>query len=144
MNENLIFKYATDYYYSHPEPTDIAQFKLTDAEFSSFKNFLKNNNFNFETKAEKAFAEAFLIAKEEKVGTAIDADYEDLLNALNTYKTQAIDTNKNELLELLSDEIVKRYFYREGLYTYYKATNTEIQKGKDILSSISNYKGYLD
>ncbi len=144
LAENLIFKYATDYYYSHPEPADVTQFELPDSEFSGFKNFLKNNNFNFETKAEIAFAEAFLVAKEEKIGTAIDSDYEDLLNALNTYKTQAIDANKTELLALLSDEIVKRYFYREGLYTYYKATNSEIQKGMEILNSASNYQGYLD
>ncbi|WP_431133002.1 S41 family peptidase [Psychroserpens mesophilus] len=144
LAENLIFKYATNYYYNHPEPTDITQFELTDAEFSSFKNFLISNHFNFDTKAEKAFAEAYLIAKEEKIGTAIDSDYEDLLNALNAYKTQAIDANKNEILALLSDEIIKRYFYREGLYTYYKATNPEIQKGKEILNSSSNYQGYLD
>ncbi len=144
LAENLIFKYATDYYYNHPEPTDITQFELSESEFNGFKNFLRTNNFNFETKAEKAFAEAFLVAKEEKIGTAIDADYEDLLNALNTYKTQAIDANKTEILALLSDEIIKRYFYREGLYTYYKATNPEIQKGKEILNSTSNYEGYLD
>lgn len=144
LAENLIFKYATDYYYKHPEPSDITKFELTDAEFNGFKNFLRSNNFNFETKAEKAFAEAFLVAKEEKIGTAIDKDYEGLLNALNTYKTQTIDANKTELLALLSDEIIKRYFYREGLYTYYKATNPEIQKGKDILNSTSNYQGYLD
>jgi len=144
LAENLIFKYATDYYYNHPEPTDITQFELSDSDFNGFKNFLRRNNFNFETKAEKSFAEAFLVAKEEKIGTAIDKDYENLLNALNTYKTQAIDENKTEILALLSDEIIKQYFYREGLYTYYKATNPEIQKAKEILNSTSNYKGYLD
>ncbi|WP_299223515.1 S41 family peptidase [uncultured Psychroserpens sp.] len=143
LNENLIFKYATTYYYNNTL-NDLNGFKLTDSDFNDFKAFLNSNNFNFETKAEKAFAEAFLIAKEEKIGTAIDSDYEDLLNALNHYKTQAIDSNKEELLSLLSDEIVKRYFYRDGLYTYYKATNPEIQKGTEILSSNSNYKGYLD
>ncbi|MEY8849499.1 S41 family peptidase [Psychroserpens sp. XS_ASV72] len=144
LDDNLIFKYATEYYYSHPKPAELESFELTEAEFNSFKNFLRTNNFNFETKAEKAFAEAYLIAKEEKIGTAIDTDYEDLLNALNRYKNQAIDANKSEILALLSEEIVKRYFYREGLYEYYKATNPEIQKGKDILGDLSEYNGYLN
>ncbi len=144
LNENLIFKYATDYYYNNPEPVDVTAFELKSTEFSKFKSFLKNNDFNFDTKAEKAFAEAYLVAKEEKIGTAIDSDYEQLLNALDTYKNQAIDANKNEILALLSDEIVKRYFYREGLYTYYKATNPEIQESKAILNTLSNYQGYLD
>ena len=143
LDANLIFKYATDYYYKHPQPADLKTFELKEAEFNSFKNFLRSNNFNFETKAEKAFAEAYLIAKEEKIGTAIDTDYEDLLNALNDYKNQAIDANKSELLALLSEEIVKRYFYREGLYDYYKATNPEIQEGREILNDLSNYNSYL-
>jgi len=143
LDENLIFKYVTQYYYNN-SVTNLDDFKLTDADFKTFKTFLNTNNFTFETKAEKAFAEAFLVAKEEQIGKAIDTEYETVLNALNTYKTQAIDANKTELLSLLSDEIVKRYFYREGLYTYYKATNPEIQKAREILSSGSNYSSYLD
>ncbi|NRA94237.1 MAG: peptidase S41, partial [Psychroserpens sp.] len=114
LNENLIFKYATEYYYNNSEPAEVTQFELMDSDFNSFKSFLRSNDFNFETKAEKAFAEAYLVAKEEKIGSAIDSKYEGLLNALNSYKNDAIDANKSELMALLSDEIVKRYFYREG------------------------------
>ena len=33
-------------------------------------------------------------------------------------------------MSLLSDEIVKRYVYREGLYDYYKIHNAEIKKAE--------------
>ncbi|MBA6151970.1 S41 family peptidase [Gelidibacter maritimus] len=142
VNENLIFDFATEYYYSH-QVTDLKTFELTDADFKAFKNFLKSNNFTFETKTEKAFDDALTVAREEALNSVIDAEYDSLLKALNTYKTEAIDANKTQLMGLLAEEIVKRYFYREGMYAYYIEHNTEIKKGTEILKNPSTYLGYL-
>tara|TARA_B100000809_G_scaffold178771_2_gene176419 strand:- start:1114 stop:2748 length:1635 start_codon:yes stop_codon:yes gene_type:complete len=143
IDENLIFKYATEYYYNNVI-TELENFTLSNTDFNTFKSFLKANNFSFETKTEKAFASALSVAKEEQLNTEIDSDYSNLISSLNTYKNKAIDDNKTQLLSLLSDEIVKRYFYREGLYTYYVTHNFEIQKGVEILKNPSNYLRYLD
>lgn len=142
VNENLVFDFATEYYYSHPVP-DLHSFELTDTDFKAFKTFLKVNNFNFETKTEKAFDDALLIAEEEELNGIIAAEHTNLLQVLDTYKNKAIDDNKAQLMGLLAEEIVKRYFYREGMYTYYIAHNSEIKKGTEILKSPSAYLGYL-
>lgn len=142
VNENLIFEFATEYYYSH-QVTDLKSFKLTDADFNEFKNFLKVNNFTFSTKTEKAFDDALLVADEEGLKKVIDGQYTTLMNALNTYKTEAINANKTQLMGLLAEEIVKRYFYREGMYSYYIDHNTEIKKGTEILKNPSTYLSYL-
>ena len=143
INDNLIFKYATDYYYNN-SVTDLEGFKLNDSDFEDFKRFLNANNFSFNTETEKAFADAIEVAKEEKLGADINDEYTQLMDAINTYKNQVINDNKTQLIALLSDEIVKRYFYREGLYTYYVANNFEIQQGVEILKNPSNYYGYLN
>lgn len=142
VDENLIFDFATQYYYSH-NVTDLSTFKLKDADFNDFKKFLKSNNFTFETKTEKAFDDALLVAKDEALSDVIDTQFADLIKTLNTYKTDAIDANKTQLMGLLSEEIVKRYFYREGMYAYYITHNPEIQKSTEILKSPSTYLNYL-
>ncbi len=142
VNENLIFEFATDYYYSN-KVTDLKNFELKDADFNAFKNFLKVNDFTFETKTEKAFDDALLVAKEEALNPVVDEHYTNLLSALNTYKTEAIDANKTQLMGLLAEEIVKRYFYREGMYSYYIEHNTEIKKATEILKNPSIYLDYL-
>lgn len=143
INDNLIFDYATQYYYTN-KVTDLSTFKLTDQDFKNFKAFLSTQNFNFETKTEQAFEHALQVSKEEQLNTAVAANYKQLVQALNTYKSTAVNTNKTQILALLSDEIVKRYFYRKGLYEYYLKTNTEIQKAKEILQNTSTYLEYLN
>ncbi|TXD82644.1 S41 family peptidase [Subsaximicrobium wynnwilliamsii] len=143
IEENLIFKYATDYYYNN-EVSDLDSFELNAGDFKAFKSYLSKNDFDFETETEKAFADAFEIAKDEQIGSEINTDYNALITALNTYKDKAVDDNKAQLLSMITDEIVKRYFYREGLYTYYVAHNFEIQKAVEILKNPSNYLNYLN
>lgn len=142
VNDQLIFDFATDYYYKH-QVSDLKDFKLTDDDFNAFKDFLKSKNFTFETKTEKAFDDAIAVAKEEALDKVIDSNYTNLLKSLNSYKTKAIDDNKTQLMGLLSEEIVKRYFYREGMYTYYIANNPEIKTGTEILKNPSTYLNYL-
>ncbi|RNC88134.1 MAG: S41 family peptidase [Winogradskyella sp.] len=141
--ENLIFDFATDYFYNN-KVSNLASFKFSESDFSSFKSYLKTNNFNFETQTEKALAALNTIAEDEEINDDINSEYNQLVTALNTYKSAAINKNKEKLSLLLRDEIIKRYFYSEGLYDYYKSNNTEIKKAIDILNNPSEYTKILN
>ena len=141
--ENLIFNFSVDYFYKNTV-SDLKSFKLTDNDFNAFKSYLKKNGFSFKTKTEKAFSEALNIAENEELNTAINSEYAQLISALNSYKTASIDKNKAKLSALLTDEIVKRYFYSEGLYDYYTANNPEINKALDLLNNPSQYQDILN
>ena len=142
LNENLIFNYATNYYY-HNSIDDITEFKFSDSEFKKFKNYIKTKGFNFETKTEKALNDAINIAKEEELDGVINSQYNNLTSALKDYKSNAVEDNRTQLKSLITDEIIKRYFYSEGLYTYYTANNTEIKKALSILNNPSQYASIL-
>ncbi len=142
VNSDLIFNYATNYYYKH-NLTDVTTLKLTDADFKDFKNYLKVNNFSFETETEKALFKAFEASQKEELNDNIEKDFNTLISNLNNSKSSVIDENKDYLLELLTEEIVKRYAYREGLYEYYKIHDSKIKKASEILNSITTYMDYL-
>ena len=142
LSENLVFNFATDYYYQN-SVENLKEFQLSDSEFKSFKSYLKTTGFNFETKTEKAISDAMEIAKEEELEGVINSEYHNLSAALQAYKSNAIDANKTQLKSLLTDEIIKRYFYSEGLYTYYTANNPEIKKALSILNNPSQYANIL-
>tara|TARA_R110002111_G_scaffold117124_1_gene178981 strand:+ start:5623 stop:7257 length:1635 start_codon:yes stop_codon:yes gene_type:complete len=142
LNENLVFNFATNYYYNH-KVEDLKSYKLSDSDFKKFKSYLKTTGFNFETKTEKALNEAITVAKEEGLDEVINSEYDNLTSALQSYKSKAIDGNSTQLKSLITDEIIKRYFYSEGLYTYYTANNTEIKKALSILNNPSQYASIL-
>lgn len=142
LADDYIFDYATKYYYSN-QVTDSKSFKLTDSDFNDFKKYLKSRNFAFETKTEKALEKALNVAKEEGLDSDISSSYDALISSLNTYKNQSVEDNKTQLISLLEDEIIKRYFYREGLHEFYLANNLDIQKAVSILSNSNRYESYL-
>lgn len=142
VNSDLIFNYATTYYYNHAIK-DVTDFKLTDTDFSNFKTFLKSSDFSFETDTEKALNKALEAAKKDALDVAIKTDFNVLMSNLIKSKISAIDQNKTYLMELLTEEIVKRYVYREGLYDYYKIHDANVKKATEILSNTSTYLGYL-
>ena len=142
LNSDMIFDYATDYYYKN-RVEDVNSLMLSDSDFSNFKNYLKTNNFSFETETEKALFKAFEVATNEDLNDNIETSFSALISNLNSAKTNVIDENKTYLLELLTKEIVKRYAYREGLYEYYKIYDPKIKKGIEILSNPSTYNEYL-
>ncbi len=143
INNDYVFNFATDYYYKN-SVTDLQSFQLKDSDFKNFKSYLKSKNFDFKTKTEKALSDAMIIADDEALTTTLSNDYNKLISSLNNYKNKAIDDNKAQLSALLENEIVKRYFYREGMYEYYLAHNTEIKKATEILSNINTYNRYLN
>jgi carboxyl-terminal processing protease len=142
LNENLVFNFATNYYYNNTIE-DLKSFNLADSDFNDFKNYLKTTGFDFKTKTEEALNDAIAIAKEEELEGVIDSEYNNLNSALQAYKSNAIDQNKAQLKSLITDEIIKHYFYSEGLYTYYTVNNNEIKKALSILNNPSQYTGIL-
>ena len=142
VDNDYIFNFATDYYYKN-QVASIESFNFNDSDFNAFKSFLKANNFDFETQTEKALEKALQTAKDEGIDSEISKSYQSVLNELQSYKNAAIDANKAQLMALLENEIVKRYFYREGLHEYYLTTNNEVKRAVELLSDPSKYQSVL-
>ncbi len=137
-----VFNYVTNYYYKNPNlGTTIPT--ITDADFLDFKSFLKKQNFNFDTETEIAMKNTLAAAKKEKIDAGITAEYQQLLTALQKSEETQLNQNQKEIKNLILDEIIKRYQYKEGLYKYYIKNNIEIKKAVTILSDTSEYNKIL-
>lgn len=142
VNEQLVFDFATQYYYKNPE-VDLSNFTFTDRDFKDFKSLIKSSNFNFSTKTEDALADLIDTAEDEKISSDISNSIKALEKELANYKEKAIDENRNQLISLLTDEIIKRYYYSEGVYDYYTKNNAEVLKAADVLKNTSEYQNIL-
>jgi carboxyl-terminal processing protease len=114
MREDHIFNYVTEYYYAHPKIAGAKEFAFTDNDYEEFQKWLAKNKFNYETKNEIYLAAVKKNAEEEKNFDRIKNEYSSLLNKINQEKKQDFITHKNEIKELLSSEIVSRYYFQKG------------------------------
>ncbi|WP_299259195.1 S41 family peptidase [uncultured Aquimarina sp.] len=142
LQSDAIFDYGTKYYYSH-QNDDITNFKFTDKDYEDFKVFVKQSGFNYETATEKSLKKSLEVAKRDKLDKDISESYNALLASIKVSKEKGLDTYKTEIENILTDEIVKRYSYREGLYDYYISHNPEIEKSKEILGNKTKYDNIL-
>ena len=117
VKENIIFDFATDFHYSNNYGS-VGDFKFTDAQYKDFKDFALSKNFTYRTESEKLLEEA-LNNDSELLGQEVQSKYKELLLAINRGKRAALDTYRKEIEKKLTDEIIKRYFYRQGLYDYH-------------------------
>ncbi len=143
VKNNGIFDFATEYYYKNPNMgTKIPT--ISDADFSSFKQFLKREKFTFDTETELALKETLAAAKKEKIDDGIMQAYQQLLTALEKSETVLLDKSSPQIKTLLRDELIKRYQYKEGLYEYYIKNNPEIKRSTALLNNSAEYKKYLN
>jgi carboxyl-terminal processing protease len=137
-----VFNYVTDYYYKNPNlGTTIPT--VSDADFANFKSFLKKQNFSFDTDTELALKNTLTVAKKEKIDASIMAEYQQLLAALQKSDENQLNQNQKEIKNMILDEIIKRYQYKEGLYQYYTKNNSEIKKAVGILNNMPEYNRIL-
>ena len=137
-----IFNFVTDYYYKHPNVGNTIP-TITDADFTAFKQFLKKEQFAFDTETTLALKNTLAVAKREKLDTAIATEYQNLMVALQKSEENLLNQNQKEIKNLILDEIIKRYQYKEGLFLYYTKNNFEIKKAQNIVSNPLEYNTIL-
>ena len=139
---NIIFDFATDFYYDR-DFGSVHEFAFEDSDFQAFKQYAKTQDFSFQSESE-TLLEQTMNSEEHLLGAEVQEKYKDLLLAMNKGKIAALDTYKREIQKNLEDEIIKRYFYREGLYQYYLQEDEAIQSATVLLNDPSKYNAILN
>ena len=142
QKNDAVFNYATYYYYKNPNLGDKIP-TITDADIVDFKAFLKREKISLDTETEIALKNMLEKAKKENVDSAIATEYQQLLTALEKSEETLIDKNSKEIKNLILDDIIKRYQYKEGLYQYYIKNNFEIKKAVEVLNDKPEYNKIL-
>lgn len=141
---NYIFDYATNYYWSHPALKSPGDFRFTDQDYADFREYLKKRNFNYRTTSEEAFNELVDNARKEKYYD-INKDLFDSLQGKITHNLeQDLSTFRNEITELIEDEIIGRYFYEAGAISWTLSKDEQVMKATEVLDNPSLYSSILD
>lgn len=116
VSKLLIFDYATLYRNTHNSIGDDRTFHLSDADYNDFVKFLADKNYSYTTATEKLVNNLKAEATKEKQFTGIQAEYDALKAKLAASKKNDLQQNKDEIKQVLENEIASRYYYEKGRY----------------------------
>jgi carboxyl-terminal processing protease len=139
---NIVFDFATKYFYDH-DFGSVSDFYFSNADYNAFKAYVEGQNFSYQTKTEKVLEET-INSDDALLGSEVQEKYKDLLLAVNRGKITALDTFQKEIQKNLEDEIITRYFYRDGLYEYYLDHDDAILTAKELLADSNKYSSILN
>ncbi len=137
--QNLYFDYATLYVQNHPKIASPAAFILSDTDFKSFSDYLIEKKFTYTTQTEKYYKELLDMAKYEGLDKSANDEFTALKAKLMPDVTKSIAENKAEISELLSLEIIKRYYYQKGQIQYSLRTDKDLKVAVGLLKDKGNY-----
>jgi len=143
LTGNHIFNFATDYAFKHKTIAPAGEFKLTDAEYAEFKTYVLAREFKYNTASEEMLKKVKETAEKEGYFEDVKADYEVMLAKLTPSKDRDLDKFKEEVSEMLENEIVSRYYFQKGRTLDSFRYDKTLNKGKSILSNLSEYNTIL-
>ncbi|GLB48187.1 peptidase S41 [Neptunitalea sp. Y10] len=142
INDYVIFDYVNDYYYNNTVKS-AADFEFSDGDYNRFKRFVLKSDFNFETETEKKLKNLLTKNELEALGNDVKISYQNLLSTLENNKEQALDTYKTEIRHAIENDIIKHYFYKEGLYTYNLTHDESVVIATKLLKDSPKYNSIL-
>lgn len=143
LSKQLVFDFATNYKLNHASIANAKDFKVTDADFAEFKKFIEGKDFGYSTQTEKQLEEFKKKAEQEKYFDGIKTSYENLKQQLAHDKNQDIEKNKAEIVSILEDEIVKRYYFQKGRVEASFNKDLDILAALEILNNKQKYNAIL-
>src|SRR5690606_35472302 len=111
---NIIFDFATNYYYSHPTIASAETFSLSDSDYALFKEMAIKDTFDYSTASEEMLKRMRKTAEEEGYFDDAQAQYEELMKKVTPSKERDLEKFKDEIKAILENEIVARYYYQKG------------------------------
>ncbi len=144
ISKNLIFDYATKYYYAHPEIAPPDEFELSDEAYAEFTEWLSDKDYGYTTQVEKTIEELVDESKKEKYFEHIQTEIESLKTTVENSKSSDLTLFKEEVKELLEQEIVSRYYYQKGMVQASFDWDKDVLKALDLFSQMSLYASTLE
>lgn len=144
LNKNLIFDYATKYYWAHPTITSVDKFEIDDTIYNDFLTFLQDKDYNFTSRTENKLKELKDIAGKEDFFESIKQEIELLSDKIEESKKDDLHEYADEIRLMLKLEMVTRYYYSEGRIIASLASDPDITKAIEVLNDPLTYSSILD
>jgi len=141
--QNMVFDFATEYYWSHPQPSTVDSLKLNERDMERFKAFLGERKFSYRTNSEALLEELTASAREEELYNDNIETLGKLREGLGHSLERDFSVYGPDVAELLESELAGRYFYDAGMVQYSLPRDSQVKEAIAIAGDKSRYQSIL-
>lgn len=138
VGSKALFNFAIDYFYKNPKIEAVENYQFSNADFKNFTNYLVLDT-TFVTKQERLFETAFLSIENK----SISKEYQKIKEKLFEDKIEEISKNQDIIQVLLEEEILEKYYYKEGVYQHHLKNDYTIKEAVKLLQNQDKYTQIL-
>ena len=143
IKKNITFDYATKFKLEHETIPSIEDFTITNEIYNDFKQFVLEKDFKYQNSSQEGLKKLIEIIKKEN----FYEDSKEILDSLEAklqHSTEAeLEKYKKEISQMLSAEIVKRYYFSKGEAQEVLKTDEELKLCIEILNDPKRYNEIL-
>lgn len=143
MLQNICFDYATEFTLKNPTIGSVKDFSISDSTYNDFKEFVKSKNFKYENVSEKKLKDLIETIKKENYYEESKDILDSLEKKLEHTTDVELDKFRKDVSELLSAEIVKRYYFSKGEAEQYLKSDEVLDLSIEILNDPKRYNEIL-
>jgi carboxyl-terminal processing protease len=144
VSKFLIFNFATKYRRENEKIAPAKEFKISDAVYNDFMTFISDKDYDYATTSEKSLSDFKEEAMKHNCFDAVKNEYEALKTKMMHSKKADLEKYKNEIKQLLKEEIVSRYYFQKGRIEASLAADDEIAKSIEVLNDKTKYTAILN
>jgi len=143
FRDNLFFDFVTEWRIKHPHIALPDQFILSDDTYESFKTFVRSKKFDYDRQSEEALKNLKEIMDFEGYLPSASEEFAALENKLKPDLNRDLEYHKSMLSKMLTDEIMRQYYYAKGAKIYSLRNDSVLKKAMEILSDKNLYDNTL-
>ncbi len=143
--DHWAFDYVTKFVSKNPTVASPSEFEITDEIFEEFKASINPEKFEYDKVCEAGLDELKKVAENEGYANdSVKAQFEVLAKLLKHDLNHDLDHNKEAIKEILSMEVMRRYYYEPGLIENSLKTDECIKEVVKVMGEAGKYEAILN
>lgn len=142
-NQSIIFDWVTNWVLNHKKIESPEVFTISDKDYDDFKNYVKTKDFKYDRMSEKSIESLKEVMEFEGYMKTAGDEFKALEAKLVPDLDRDLETFKEDIINHINSEVVKRYYYQKGEYIIALKKDLGLKKALEILNDQDLYKNIL-
>ena len=143
VQDMAIFDFATDFRIKNEAIASADSFTISNEVYAEFKEYLKKRGFTYDLQSAKILKDLKKMIEFEGFTAITKEEVENLEKKLHANLDHSLEHFKDDVKDIVADEIIKRYYGNRGEIIYSLREDSDLKEAFSILKDNERYRKIL-